>query len=283
MEIITLPNLTAKLVTIGLVLLALGCSTGEKKISLRFKFEPGMKMVYEQTTKSSYTVLKEDSVHEKGSRIYEVGMVARIMSVANDGTAKLLDSTSWTWTKCNEKDSTILDTVTSIRATTLFVEPDGRYRDIIFDEGEPASQAWKKNYYDQAMPVFPSGELPIGYSWTQTTKVLLPDENMEAKSTYKIKSLARQDGYDCAVIEYQGNLIIPIEPHEKDSVKVQGYDNIQIEGVTYFAYTAGIILSERQSWTVDGHREKTCNEVTETYQVQTKSELDYHLVELTKP
>ncbi|MFH1688514.1 MAG: hypothetical protein ABIE70_13465 [bacterium] len=277
-------NFTAKLAVISLVGLVLGCATGEKKITLRFKFEPGMKLVYEQTTKSSYTVLEKDTVFEKGSRVYDVGIVAHVKSVAEDGTAELLDSTSWKWTQPNKEDSTVMDTVENIRATILFVEPDGRYQDIVFGDDEPASAAWIKNYYDQAMPVFPAGELPVGYSWTQTTKVLLPDETMNAKSTYRIKSFARQGGYDCAVIEYEGNLIIPIEPHEKDSVKYQGYDEIEITGVTYFAYTAGIILQERQSWMVDGHREKMLEDgSTETYKVQTKSELDYHLVDLVKP
>ncbi len=271
---------------LGLVaLLTFGCTEGERTVSLKFKYEPGMTLNYKQVTKSSSEVFEGDSLTKERSSEYDVTMVANITSVDKDGTAELLDSTVWQWTEPGKKDSTVLDTIEKVLVTTVFIQPNGKYVDIAVPEGEDRSPTWLKNYYEQGMPVFPPGELSPGYSWTQSTKVLLPDETLNATTTYRIKSLARESGYDCALLEYDGNMIIPMDKHVTDTSEYTGYDEIKMTGVTYFAYTEGIVVIERQQWEITGHRVLhtfATGKMTDIL-VATKADVDYRLVSLERP
>lgn len=270
---------------IGLVcLLFISCVQGDKKVTLRLKYQPGMKLVYDQTTKSSTMITTGDSLIEESSHTYGVDITFDIISLAEDGTAEVLDSSTWSYEVVSKEDSTQMKSVDRTRISTLFVQPNGRYTDMILSPDEKLSTVtWLKSYFEQGMPVFPEGELTPGYSWTQSTKVLLPDETMNASTTYRIKSLAREAGYDCAVIEYDGNMIIPVVETEVDSCTRQGYDEIRISGVTYFAYKEGIVVIERQNWQVEGHRQKTCDGIVDNYHISTKSDLEFMLTEFVKP
>jgi hypothetical protein len=57
---------------------------------------------------------------------------------------------------------------------------DGK-RVKVFAEKDPGNIAWRET----GQPVFPTGELAQGYSWTQSTKVILPDGPIEASTTYE--------------------------------------------------------------------------------------------------
>lgn len=280
-----MPKFTAVTVIGLLAVLLLSCGQGEKTVSLRFKYEPGMQLTYEQVTKSSSKVFENDSLAKESQSRYDVDMNANIVSVADDGTAELLDSTTWQWTEPNKKDSTVTDTLEKVLVTTVYIQPNGKYVDVVIPDDQKRSPTWLKNYYKQGMPVFPDGELNPGYSWTQSTKVLLPDETLNATTTYRIKSLARESGYDCALIEYDGNMIIPIDKHQTDSTEYGGYDEIAMTGVTYFAYREGVVVIERQQWEITGHRNSLCvptGEVTDIL-VQTVAEVDYRLTALDRP
>ncbi|MEA3297085.1 MAG: hypothetical protein U9R56_04405 [candidate division Zixibacteria bacterium] len=277
-------NLTATLTAALVICLVIQCTQGDKRVSLRFKYEPGMMLAYKQTTRNSWRATDDDSLLEESSVTYKVAMSSNVLDVAADSTAELLDSTTWSWTSRSKEDSTQSETVEKTRVMTLFVQPNGRIIDVSFSsEDKATSVTWLKNYFEQGMPVFPQRELTVEDTWTQTTKVLLPDETLDASTTYKIKSLVREAGYDCAVIEYEGNMIIPIEPYKKDDCERQGFDHVDITGVTYFAYKEGIVVMERQNWTAKGYREKICNGKTENYIVTSQSNIDYRLVGFSRP
>jgi hypothetical protein len=279
-----LKTLTPPLLFGLLCLLFIGCVEGNKKVTLRLKYQPGMKLVYDQTSKSGTRVTASDSLIEESSHTYNVDITFDIISLDKDGTAEVLDSSTWSYDVTSKEDSTKTETVDRSRVSTLFVQPNGRYTDMVLSPNEKLSTVtWLKSYFEQGMPVFPDGELTPGYSWTQSTKVLLPDETMNASTTYRIKSLAREAGYDCAVIEYDGNMVIPVVDTEMDSCTRQGYDEIMISGVTYFAYKEGIVIIERQNWQVEGHRTKTCDGIVDKYHISTKSDLEFMLTEYVKP
>jgi hypothetical protein len=243
-----------------------------------------MRLHYKQVTKSASRTTMEDSTVNRSSHTYHIDIVTNVLDKDEDGVAQLLDSSKWWWTAPAKSGSQQLDTLRKIRETEVWVEPNGRHVDISIPDVDQSTATWIKNYYEQGMPIFPSGELPVGYSWSQGTKVLLPDENMDATTTYRIKSLAREHGYDCAVIEYDGNLVIPVQPRKKDTCTYSGWDKIDIEGVTYFAYREGVIVSERQNWTLEGHRTGFCDGGgRKRYMVRTESNVDYDLVDLQRP
>ena len=277
-------TLTTAALTALVCIILIGCVQGDKRITLRLKYQPGMKLVYDQTTKSSWKVTAGDSLIEESSNAYSADIIFHIVSMSDDSTAEVLDSSTWSYQVPSKADSTQMETVEHTRVSTLFVQPDGRYTDLVFSPDEKLSSVTRlKSYFEQGMPVFPSGELTPGYSWTQTTKVMLPDETMDASTTYRIKSLAREAGYDCAVIEYEGNMIIPVVATEEKGCLRKGYDKITISGVTYFAYKEGIVVLERQNWLTQGHREKTCEGKTDHYLVTTKSDLEFALAAFERP
>ena len=277
-------TLTTATLTALVCVVLMGCVQGDKKITLRLKYQPGMKLVYDQTTKSSWQVTAGDSLIEESSSVYDVDITFHVVSIADDGTAEVLDSSTWSYQVPSKADTTQMETVERTRISTMFVQPDGKYTDLVLSADEKlGTVTWLKSYFEQGMPVFPSGELTAGYSWMQTTKVMLPDETMDASTTYRIKSLAREAGYDCAVIEYEGNMIIPVVATEEKGCLREGYDQITISGVTYFAYKEGIIVLERQNWLTKGHRERTCEGKTDYYIVTTKSDLEFALAEFERP
>ena len=166
------------LLLFGLVcLFFIGCVQGDKKVTLRLKYQPGMKLVYDQTTKSGTRVTAGDSLIEESSHTYNVDISFDIISLAEDGTAEILDSSTWSYEVVSKEDSSQMKTVERSRVSTMFVQPNGRYTDLILSSEEKLSTVtWLKSYFEQGMPVFPDGELTPGYSWTQSTKVLLPEE-----------------------------------------------------------------------------------------------------------
>jgi len=279
-----LRTLTTATLTALVCSIFIGCVQGDKKITLRLKYQPGMRLVYEQTTKSNWQTTADDSLIEESSNIYDVDITFDVVSMTIDSTAEVLDSSTWSYQAPAKDDSTRLETVERTRVATLFVQPDGRYTNLVLSPEEKlGTVTWLKSYFEQGMPVFPSGELSVGYSWTQSTKVMLPDETMNASTTYRIKALAREAGYDCAVIEYDGNMVIPVVATEENDCLREGYDEIKISGVTYFAYKEGVVVQERQNWLTQGHRTKTCNGEAENYLVTSKSDIDFELAKLALP
>ncbi len=260
--------------------LLLGCAQSDKKISLRFKYEAGLRTAYEQHSKRSWKVVSGDSVIEEGSRGYDARVVQIVSALKPAGAAEIIDSSMWYYEVRNKDDSSKVDTSVTTRVTLITAEPNGRIINMEFLSKESSSAAkWLKNYYEQGMPVFPKGEVSQGYSWTQTTKVLLPDETLDASITFKIKAMVREAGYDCALIEYDGNLVIPVEPSESDPLKRQGLDRIHASGNFYFAYREGLIVLQREHWSQVGERVRIKEGKKESYTISTESKVDFRLVE----
>lgn len=271
-------RLTAIIAPIAAAVFVAGCTQGDKKISLRYKFEPGSKLTYEQLSKRNIKVTESDSTIKKGSTEFEMTVEQTVNRLLDDSTAEILEVAAWRYEKRNEKDSSVVDTIEERRELVLLVQPNGKVRDVRFSaEGDHSRIRYIKNYYEQGMPVFPSHEVTPSYSWTQTTKVVLPEEAMEASMTYKVTSLAREAGYDCAVIECDGTMIIPLEPTSEDSVQISGLDRIKTTGLLYFAYKEGMVVLQRERWVIDRDRLKTFNGQTKKYKEAVEIDVDFML------
>ncbi|UCE25282.1 MAG: hypothetical protein JSU74_04355 [Candidatus Zixiibacteriota bacterium] len=248
---------TAILLLSCAVLLAGSCSEGNRHVDLRFKYAPDMLLKYEQISKGSVRVIKADTLYSEEATNYHASVTQEVTRLLNDTTAEVREIGTWESTRPSEEDSTEMVTEERRVETLLHILPNGKIADFeVVDLPRRYRASYVKSYFEQGMPVFPSGERPIGYSWTQTTKVVLPEESMEASTTYEIKSLVRYAGYDCAVIEYQGNLVIPVDPIPDDSTRRQGLDRVIIKGIMYFGYKDGLIIEQRESWNVDGERRR---------------------------
>ncbi len=250
-------KITAVLVLSCTILLVGSCSEGNRHVNLRFKYVEGMLLKYEQVSKGSVTVIKADTVYSEQPTNHTASVTQEVTRFLNDSTAEIREIGTWESTRPSEEDSTQMVTVERRVETLLHILPNGKVADFeVVDLPRRYRASYARSYFDQGMPVFPSGERPIGYSWTQTTKVVLPEEAMEASITFEIKSLVRYAGYDCAVIDYEGNLVIPVDPVPDDSTQRQGIDRVMIKGLMYFGYKEGLIIEQRESWNVDGERRR---------------------------
>lgn len=251
-------KIAAILIIIALVSAIIGsCMQGEKRVSLRFKFEPGLLLKYKQTATRSYQIIEADTVFRKDAVKYDISAEFEFISFVDDTTYEYAERGAWEHYKTNRDDSTKIDTVQYSSETVIRMLPNGKIIGADFEEKKQDRDiAYVMSYYEQGMPVFPSGEKPIGYSWTQTTKVVMPEETTEASMTYTLKSEVRHAGYDCAVLEYVGNMILPIEANPDDSIPRSGIDRINLKGVMYFAHKEGMVVEQKESWEVDGDRRK---------------------------
>ncbi len=272
------------ILTIGLVcLLAGSCTQGERKISLKFRYKPGMKLTYDQLSKRNTSVIEHDSVTRMDTMSYRVGIDQEVLRFVDDSTAEILETDIFKYVKPKPKDSAgPPDSVTENQQVTLQMLPNGKIVNFKFaDDSNMPRIAYIKNYYEQGIPIFPSGQRAPGYSWTQTTKVVLPDESMEASTTFLIKSLVRENGYDCAVIQYEGNMLIPVVADPADTTKRSGVDHIKTSGVLYFAYTEGFVVEQKEKWKIDGDRSQIRKGKTVNFKVKTDYDVDYRLVKVT--
>ncbi|MFQ6007513.1 MAG: hypothetical protein ACE5K8_01030 [Candidatus Zixiibacteriota bacterium] len=254
------------------------CAQSDKKVILRYKFNPGTRLTYEQVSKSHAKTFEADSLIKEESRMFDMTVEQTVTRRLGDSTAEVVEIAVWPTVKPNEADSTVVDTIEDRRQLILQVQSNGRVRNVRLGAEEDYTQiSYIKNYYEQGLPVFPRDPVRPGYSWTQTTKVVLPNEPMEASMSYQVTSFLRQAGYDCAVIECQGNMVIPLEPNPKDTIQTSGLDLITTTGVLYFAYKEGFVVHQRELWLIDRDRRMTHQGKTKQYREKIELDIDYVL------
>lgn len=261
-----------------LLILFISCTESTKKVKLSFKYNPEMSLEYKQISKRQTEIYMADSLIKNEIDESMAFVKQEIIEVINDSTFKINEVDTWHYTKPNKDDSTQFDSVTYSREMDLIVLQNGKIIDFTFKNSEEKSTSYLKNYYEQGLPVFPSVEVYPSYSWTQTTSVMLPSETMNASTTYTIKSFVRELGYDCAVIEYTGNLLIPIEPKKGDKTQRSGLDRIQTKGMIYFAYIKGIVIKQTEKWKTEGDRTQLTDGEWKRYRFESNYDVNFILI-----
>lgn len=272
--------------TVGCIILILfACDQGEKKVSLRFKFTPGTRLFYKEISKGTSKIIENDSVTSDRYAELEWTLEWYVRRLLKDSTAEIVETRTYRYTAV-EKDSSTSDTMAHTDDMTMYMKPNGKIVDLEPAYSRKRRLSYLKSYIEQGQPVFPQGELSQGYSWTQSTKVILPDGPIEASTTYEIKSFARERGYDCVVIAYDGNMAIPLEPmKEKGYEIISGVDRITSKGHLYFAYKEGMIVVQMERWLLDGERVTISEETGDTVnsRVQIEYDVDHWLAGVEKP
>lgn len=262
-----------------MIVIVLGCGQGDKKVVLRYGYEQGLTLNYEQSFKRSVKVIEDDSIIKDYSSDYRATIVQEITKIYDDGSAALTEIDTWFYKKPSGEDTTIMEEHEFKRKLKLKMRPDGKVLKVEFPDKESKSSiSYIKNIYEQGMPVFPTEKISPDYSWTQTTNVKLPNGTMEASTTYRFQSVVKKNGYDCAVIECDGNLIIPIEAEPDDSLMRTGVDQIQTTGKLYFAFKEGIVILQQEQWLINGDRTKNINGKKKNYKVDIRIDTEFKLV-----
>jgi hypothetical protein len=258
-------TLSALSLVCGVLLVALwltACEQGVKKVHIRYKHIPGMTTTFQQITRGVVKAEDKDTKKLLQHEYVEATMdiTNEVRRVREDSTAEIMSSNKNHWRSRNMLDKTTTDTVQSSPSEGVpileYTKPNGRMVDLEYaSDTTKGDLNYLKEYYKQGFPVFPDGEVGQGYSWTQATTVVLPEGPVEASTTYTVKSFARERGYDCVVIEYDGTCIIPLPTKQaKNYERVSGVDKITSKGHLYFAYTEGIIVSIKERYVLNSDR-----------------------------
>ncbi len=262
----------------------LGCDSGVKEIELRYKLEPGLELTYEQITKKASRIYLADSLVKNFSGTSKMTVRQTVTRRLDSAVAEIREVASWKTKKPRQEDSTKFETVVEKRLLTMRVQPNGRVLDVAFEKGDSLLVHYFKNYYEQGMPVFPAGPVTVGDRWMQNTKVILsPKKTMEASMTYVLTSLVREGGYDCAVIEYDGEVVIPVDVSSSTSSVRSGYDRIKTAGKVYFAYRKGVVVFQQERWSIERKRTRSAEGKKQSYREKIELDVSYRLKKYTFP
>ncbi len=218
-----------------------GCGEQKKEVRLAFKFPTDKVYHFTYDTKSSAVV------NENGARTisYEesnrISYSQEVTETIDSATSRLLFS----YTQINDDEK-----MQNKWTTECIMASDGKIIEFFPDSNlSEESIEYYRRLFEQTAPIYPNELVPEGYSWSNSYKVLLDEGMTKALSSYKIKAFVREAGYDCAVIEYKGNMLIPLgtDPIGDGSITISGFDRIEVEGVTYFSYTEGILIRQEEN------------------------------------
>lgn len=263
-------------------LLSCGCSQSEQKIRLRFNYQPGLELTYLQTSKRFVRLLAGDSVIDHYSTSATGTITQLVGKVSADGSANVREVSVWQSLPL-DRGAAGVDRQSDVTEYDILLLPDGKITNIKAVSGQEENALdYIRSYYRQGGPVFPDGELAPGYTWTQNTTIKLLDDSLEATTTYRITTLAREAGYDCAVIEYTGSMVIPVKANSPGTTGNAEFDRISGTGLIYFAYNEGLVVLQREHWTVYGSRPQLVSGREGSYQIAMDHSLDFCLKSLRR-
>lgn len=240
-------------------LLIYGCGVEKKEIRLAFKFQTGQKQLYASAVKTSSQIYESGALIKSSDISFKSDVSEEVLSVDKNNEARIRLTDISKKVSINREDSTKLDTIAQSWSIEYLMTPNGKIADIFSQNLSNINITnFYKNYYEQALPVFPEIPVAEGYSWSQTIKLIIKNEKpTKAETFYKIRAFVREAGYDCAIIEYKGNMILPFTGTDKDGNLVVKLEKINSEGVIYFGYSAGVIVSQEENYSVQTEGTKT--------------------------
>jgi len=263
-----------------LAALCISCSTGEKAVTLRLKSEPGTKTYFTTTFKGSAKGIEGDSITFDRSNELTILTEETTRRIVDDSVAEILQTNFYKQRTVNHKDSSVIDTSFQGEELIISLSPRGKLIDIEYASPEEKGDlTYMKNFIDQAWPVFPAEEVTVGQTWTQTSKIVHEDIPLQTSTMYRVTAFVREQGYDCVVIEYEGRLVIPIQPDPAKKDFISGVNRITLTGVCYHSYTEGVFVLQREKRVIDGDRRMYRDGIAVSS--KTKAEYDVELV-LTK-
>jgi hypothetical protein len=253
-----------------------GCGEQTKEVRLVFKFPADKIYHYTYDSKNSSVVYENDKQTLSNEQSNRVAYSQEVLEPVDSVTSKLRFAYSQTGDDGKTQDDWSTECTMANDGKIIDFSPDIDISDDSFE--------YYRRLFEQTAPIYPHELVPEGYSWTNSYKVLLADGMTEATTTYKIKAFAREAGYDCAIIEYNGTIIIPLgdDPMGDGSVKISGNDRINVDGVTYFSYTEGILIRQEENSHLTRSGTQSKSGKTTAFKIEEKRNSLTRLVDITK-
>ncbi len=245
-------------------LLIFGCAKETREVRLVYKFKPGQKRIYSNQIKSDSRIYEGKNLVSSSNLTYRSQLTEEVLSTTDSSTARIRLIDVSRQPNLYKKDTSDADTVTHKWTLEYLMNANGRVLEIF--PQNPHGNEWLdyyKNYYEQALPVLPDIPVTPGYSWSQTVKLIIKDEgSTQVETTYRLKALAREAGYDCAIIEYQGNLVLPYRKTTPNGTEIERLDKARTKGTIYFAYKEGAIIRQDEVYEVESAGNRLTGEAT---------------------
>lgn len=259
-----------------IALLVAGCGETSKKVQLQMKFQPGRELVYEQTNEQKISMGDSSEVRSLAKSKGE--MTQKVVGIMSDGGAKIDESSTWSW---SETDTNNTITVVS-RTENLVYEmaTNGRISalELPTDDKESQWREYAQSNLEQSQPTFPDEPVGKGYVWMQTIKVFMPSgEKLDASTTYKVADFVDVDDHKCVVIDYKGNLILPFDVMESDTLTRKGVDRVEVTGQLWFDYEHGYVFSQQEKNRIAAERSKVLTNQATRYTAYIENEMYFNL------
>jgi hypothetical protein len=277
-----LPSLSILPALTAILILGVSCSKPKLEITLRLDpGKPGTMLIYKQTYTQVGSVYRGDTITKEINRKSDADVTYTTEEILPNGKALIQERDVWSWDEMSDDSDKVTRQVKE-DMLTFEVAPNGKIVDFTIEDDKSSSyESYLRNYLEQGQPVFPEEKVSQGYSWTQKSTLELPDRNpIEASTTYTVKGMARKMGYDCVIIEYAGNMAIPLYPDPADSTAKQGLDKINVSGVMYHAYKKGVLVSQDEKREIVSQRTRIEKGQADSYRVELTAMLTVSLVDI---
>lgn len=225
------------------------CSQPPQTFVLRAKYEPvGKVQTYVLTSHRVGKSYRDGALSREVDVKIEAEVIYTTQKMLPNGNAMVLEENRWHWDEPTDSSGNV-KRKTEEYAYNQEIAPNGRVVSFrMVGESTPQWENYARQYYEQGVPVFPDGPIAVDSSWTQSVTVTLADgSKAEAATTYRVKGTTYKLGYQCVVIEYQGNMVFPLFVDPADSTALQGVDRIEAKGILYYGYETGMAISSDES------------------------------------
>ena len=236
------------------VLIISSCTEPPPKYTLRHYYGPIDTIFnYSLELERDVTSYRNDSLRHTS--------VMRVKGAMDFSTAGIEDDSIYTIMEKDllEIDQIVDDTGQATRLTrTVEYEIRQTYLGEVLDakviSGEIDAQEYVYQYFRQGAVVLPKEAIPIGHKWTQTYRVETETgDTVETKTHFKLKGQGTKSGYDCLIIEYQGEGYIPVRDIPGDTLQTFGHDKYISTGIVHMT-PDGLMISFEEKRRIDYQR-----------------------------
>lgn len=253
-----------------------GCGKEPVKVQLRMNFEEGRELTYDLASEQKISIespdIPADTSRTKGE------MIQTVSEVFPDGSAQVKEASYWSWSEPDTDGS--VRVVSKDETLSYLMEPTGKVREleILSDDDAAKWKEYAQSKLEQSQPTFPEEPVGVGYTWMQSVKIFMPDgEMLDAGTTYEVSELVEIDGRKCAVIDYNGNMVLPFSVVEEDSTIRQGVDKVDVSGTIWFDYVNGYVFSQHEKSMITAERAKIFSTEAKSYTAYIEGDLFFNL------
>ncbi len=253
-----------------------GCREDDRKVVLSLKFRPNQSLQFRSEIKKSTEIFEGKKLVYSNSGSSRLHTTEEVEKVLGPDSAKVCliynkaPDSPLSQAVSSSDDSIKIEYIQNSRGLILdFVRGDTGNLDMI---------NYYEKLYEQMAPMYPEEPVSKGYTWNNSVKLMLhAGEITDASTTYKVRAFVREQGYDCAVVEYHGNTIVPFR-NESNGSRIIRLDRRSAKGVFYLAYREGFIVKLEEIFDYTGEGTRYHDSEKTDFTIKENGTYSYHLV-----